>query len=80
MSLDVLPSNVESNRIFRTFVLNDFFINKYKDIKFILELQNKILKLKKKKKFRKVQIIHYPRGGGFLKNILILGIRLTMDL
>ena len=67
MSLDVLPSNVESNRILRTFVLNDFFINKFKSIKFILELQNKIFKLKKNKIFRKVQIIHYPRGGGFFE-------------
>ena len=32
----------------------------------MLNFQNKILKSKKNKKiYRKVQIIHYPRGGGY---------------
>jgi len=65
-SLDVLPSNVKCNRIFRTFELSNFFINKFKSLKNIQNLQNKIIKLKKNKKvFKKAQVIQYPRGGGF---------------
>ena len=48
ISLDVLPSNVKSNRIFRSFELSNFFINQFNFIKKIQNLQNKITKLKKK--------------------------------
>lgn len=66
ISLDVLPSKVMTNRIFRTIELSDFLINKIKPIKALIDFQNKLIKLKKNKKiYRKVQIIHYPRGGGF---------------
>ena len=51
VSLDVLPSGVKSNRIFRTFELSKYFIEKFKFIKDIQNLQNKITKLEKKKKF-----------------------------
>jgi len=65
-SVDVLPSNVKSNRIFRTFELSNFFIDQFNFIKKIQNLQNKITKLKKNKKiYRKVQVIQYPCGGGF---------------
>ena len=65
-SLDVLPSNVKTNRIFRTFILSNKTQKKYKFINEIIQFQkDKILKLKNKKKFSKVQVIHYPVGGGF---------------
>jgi len=67
-SIDVLPSNVKTRRVFRTFELSKYFINKFKEIKGLLNFQNKVLKLKKNKKiYRKVQIIHYPRGGGYFE-------------
>ena len=65
-SLDVLPQNVKTDRIFRTFELSNYFIKKFKKINEVLRFQNKILKTDKRKKiYRKVQVIHYPRGGGF---------------
>ena len=68
MSLDVLPSKVESNRIFRTFELSPKFISNFKTLAQVLKFQDKIIKPKKNKKiFRKVQVIHYPRGGGFFE-------------
>jgi hypothetical protein len=67
-STDVLPSNVRTNRIFRTFELSNYFINKFKTIKALLNFQNKVIKNEKKKKiYRKVQVIHYPVGGGFFE-------------
>lgn len=66
-SIDVLPPNVQSNRIIRTFELSKSVVNKFKSIKNIQKLQNKIVKLQKGKKvFKKIQVIHYPKGGGFL--------------
>ena len=60
VSLDVLSSNVKSNRIFRTFELSNFSINQFNFIKKIQNFQNKITKLKKNKKvFRKVQVIKF---------------------
>ena len=68
MSLDVLPSKVKSNRIFRSFELSPKFISKFKAIKEVIKFQNKIIKPKKNKKiFRKAQVIHYPKGGGFFE-------------
>jgi hypothetical protein len=65
-SIDVLPSSVKTDRIFRTFVMSDYFISKFPEIINLITFQKKILKLKFKKKiYRKVQIIHYPKGGGF---------------
>ena len=65
-SLDVLPNNVKTDRIFRTFVLGRQAQQKYKFINQIKEFQKEyILKLKKKKIFSKVQVMHYPIGGGF---------------
>ena len=65
-SIDVLPSSVETDRIFRTFEMSDYFISKFPEIINLITFQKKILKLKFKKKiYRKVQIIHYPKGGGF---------------
>ena len=65
-SLDVLPSKVKTDRIFRTFILSNKTQKKYKFINEIIQFQReKILKLKNKKKFSKVQVIHYPVGGGF---------------
>lgn len=67
-SIDILPTKVKTNRIFRTFELSNYSINKFKKIKDLLTFQNKILKFNKNKKiFRKVQVIHYPRGGGFFE-------------
>ena len=67
-SLDVLNSNVKSKRIFRTFELSKYFINKFDEINNLLNFQKKILRLKKNKKiFHKVQVIHYPKGGGFFE-------------
>lgn len=66
MTVDVLPSNVKTNRIFRRFDLSDFFVKKYNKLNDLIKFQKKILKTKKNKKiFRKIQVIHYPRGGGF---------------
>ena len=65
-SIDVLPSNVKSNRIFRIFDLSKYFIKKFTFFKKIQNFQNKIIKLKKNKKiYKKIQVIQYPRGGGF---------------
>ena len=53
-SLDVLPSNVKTNRIFRTFILSNKTQKKYKFINEIIQFQkDKILKLKIKKNFLK---------------------------
>lgn len=65
-SIDVLPSSVKTDRIFRTFELSNYFIRRFSEIKNLLKFQEKILKLKNNKKiYRKVQVIHYPKGGGF---------------
>ena len=65
--IDVLPQKVQTSRIFRTFVLSKYTIDKFGETKKkILKLQKKILKFKKKKIISKFQVIHYPRGGGFL--------------
>jgi len=65
-SIDVLPQKVKTSRVFRTFELSEFALNKFLKTKIkILQLQKKILKLKKNKIFRKFQVIHYPKGGGF---------------
>lgn len=66
-SIDVLPSNVSSNRIFRTFELSNFFIKKFKSIRYALSFQDKIIKKDNKKIYRRVQVIHYPVGGGFFE-------------
>ena len=48
-SIDVLPQKVKTNRVFRTFELSEFTLNKFLKTKIrILQLQKKILKLKKK--------------------------------
>jgi len=65
-SIDVLPSLVKTDRIFRTFELSDYFVSRYSEIKDLLKFQKKIFKpISKKKIYRKVQVIHYPKGGGF---------------
>lgn len=67
-SLDVLPSNTRTKRILRSFELSDFLIRKNKKIQKLLNFQNKVLKLKNNEKiFRKVQVIYYPKGGGFFE-------------
>jgi len=63
-SIDVLPSNVETNRIYRRFQINNATINKHKDVKKLFYWQNKIAK-KTTKSTVKTDIIHYPIGGGF---------------
>lgn len=64
-SIDVLPKNVKTNRIFRTFELSGYTVNKFKELKKIIDLQKKIIKLTPKKKiYKKFQVIHYPKGGG----------------
>lgn len=68
-SIDVLPLSVETNRIFRTFEMSDYFVSKFLSIQNLITFQKKkILKPKHKKKlYQKVQVIHYPRGGGFFE-------------
>lgn len=63
-SIDVLPSNVETNRIYRRFQINKKTINKYIDVKKLFFWQNKIAK-KNSKTSIKMDIVHYPKGGGF---------------
>lgn len=66
-SIDVLPSTVKVDRIFRTFELSQYFFNKFTEIRNLLKFQDKILKINKDKKiYRKVQVVHYPKGGGYL--------------
>ena len=66
-SVDVLPTNSKTKRIIRTFELSNHTVKKFKSIKKIQLLQKKIVKLKKNLKiYKKVQVIHYPTGGGFL--------------
>lgn len=65
-SIDVLPSSVKTNRIFRTFEMSDYFVSKFLSVRNLITFQKKILKPKHKKKlYQKVQVIHYPKGGGF---------------
>lgn len=65
-SMDVLPENVLTKRIFRRFVLNKKGKNKFSEIKELEFLHKKILKKESKKKIlRKFAVIHYPKGGGF---------------
>ena len=65
-SIDVLPSSVKTNRIFRTFEMSDYFVSKFLAVRNLITFQKKILKQKHKKKlYQKVQVIHYPKGGGF---------------
>ena len=46
--------------------MSDYFISKFPEIMNLIKFQKKIVKLKHKKKiYRKIQIIHYPKGGGF---------------
>lgn len=67
-SLDILPSKVKTERIFRMFEFGRKTREKFKFINDILRLQKRrLLKLnnKNKKIYSKVQVLHYPRGGGF---------------
>ena len=64
-SLDVLPQNVKTDRIFRTFYLPMKTKSKYPFISKILQIQKKLItKILKTNKIR-LQVIHYPIGGGF---------------
>lgn len=70
-TLDILPSNVATNRIFRRFELNKYTFNKFADIKKLVNLHEKIIKKPAKKGVKKtgsnkrVAVMHYPKGGGF---------------
>tara|TARA_Y100000389_G_C17385406_1_gene476718 strand:- start:63 stop:725 length:663 start_codon:yes stop_codon:yes gene_type:complete len=64
-SIDVHPKGSKTDRIFRTFIFNKFTIFQF--LKKLIDLQ-KITVLKKvneKNILRRVQVIHYPVGGGF---------------
>jgi hypothetical protein len=70
-TLDILPSNVLTNRIFRRFELSEYAMNKFEEIKKLIKLHNKVLKklpVKGKKKTgsnKRVAVMHYPKGGGY---------------
>tara|TARA_A100001011_G_C14130143_1_gene765067 strand:+ start:310 stop:747 length:438 start_codon:yes stop_codon:yes gene_type:complete len=69
--IDVLPPKVKTKRIFRTFELSNYFINKFTKIKNLKNFQKKIFKVQNKRKiYSKFQVIHYPIGGGFSENIV----------
>ena len=71
--LDVLPSKVQTNRIFRTICFNDERIENFPKVFFEIfnnmkKFQNKYLNLQQNINSdfkRRPQIIHYPVGGGF---------------
>ena len=73
-SMDVLPTKVETNRIFRTIEFHNLderivskdivtLFEKLKDFQSKFLINNSIWK--NKNLFRRFQVIHYPKGGGF---------------
>ena len=66
-TFDVMPSKVKTDRIFREFNLGKKYTDNSQLITEIIKFQNDyILKTKKNKKiYKKIQVIHYPKGGGF---------------
>ena len=67
-SIDVHPKGSVTDRIFRTFIFNKF--TTFKFIKRLIDLQKNIILKKNNEKniLRRVQVIHYPVGGGFFAN------------
>jgi hypothetical protein len=64
-SVDVYPQNVITQRLFRKYMLGNNFLNKFKMINQVIDFQYKKI-LKPKKKIRpEIQVVHYPRGGGY---------------
>ena len=63
-SIDISPKKVKTQRIFRTFIFKKFFdqitIDKLIDIS-----ENYILNKIPKGYHRRIQVIHYPSGGGY---------------
>ena len=65
-STDIHPSNVKTDRVFRKYMLGKNFEKKFKKINDIIEFQhNKILKPKNNDSKTEIQVVHYPRGGGY---------------
>ncbi|MDB4081463.1 hypothetical protein N9500_00895 [Candidatus Pelagibacter sp.] len=65
-STDIHPSNVKTDRVFRKYMLGKSFEKKLKKINDIIEFQhNKILKPKNSNSKTEIQVVQYPRGGGY---------------
>jgi hypothetical protein len=65
-STDIHPSNVKTDRVFRKYMLGKSFEKKFKKINGIIKFQhNKILKPKNNNSKTEIQVVHYPRGGGY---------------
>jgi hypothetical protein len=65
-STDIHPSNVKTDRIFRKYMLGKSFEKKFKKIDAIIKFQhNKILKPKNNNSKTEIQVVQYPRGGGY---------------
>ena len=63
-SIDILPKNVKTDRIFRTFIFRKFFDKEV--ITKLINLQKKYINNNIPEGYhRRIQIIHYPIGGGF---------------
>ena len=64
-SLDIHPQNVKTDRIFRTFYLPKSATKKFGFIDKIMNIQKKIITKLRKSNTVRLQVIHYPVGGGF---------------
>ena len=65
-STDIHPSNVKTDRVFRKYMLGKSFEKKFKKINDIIKFQHdKILKPKNNNLKTEIQVVHYPRGGGY---------------
>lgn len=67
-STDIHPNNVKTDRVFRKYMLGSHFEKKFKKINEIIRFQKeKLLKFKNKDLKSEVQVVHYPRGGGYFE-------------
>ena len=66
-TFDVMPLKGKTDRIFRMFNLGVKYCNNSKLVKDIYKLQQDYIQKNKKNKkiYRRTQVIHYPKGGGF---------------
>ena len=67
-STDIHPINVKTDRVFRKYMLGSHFEKKFKKMNEIIKFQDeKLLKFKNKDLKPEIQVVHYPRGGGYFE-------------
>ncbi len=65
-STDIHPPGVKTDRVFRKYMLGRKFVKKFNKVKDIIKFQKeKIIKSNKNDFKSEIQVVQYPRGGGY---------------